>query len=127
MIVPAPASGPGAIAGRLRGVAAVGVMAVAIAVVALIMLKLGRGPATFMVALIVGVAAFELYEAFRRAGYHPAGAVEMNCLLMRLNDERAFAAADQTDIKRSLRHNCSPVIVLCSSLSPIFVLCLPAG
>jgi phosphatidate cytidylyltransferase len=46
--------------------------AVAIAVVALIMLKLGRGPATFMVALIVGAAAFEMYEAFRRAGYHPA-------------------------------------------------------
>jgi len=46
--------------------------AVAIAVVALIMLKLGRGPATFLVALIVGAAAFEMYEAFRRAGYHPA-------------------------------------------------------
>src|SRR5262249_55291422 len=45
---------------------------VAIAVVALILLKLGRGPATFMVAVIVGVAAFEMYEAFRRAGYHPA-------------------------------------------------------
>ena len=45
---------------------------VAIAVVALIMLKLGTGPATFMVAVIVGAAAFELYEAFRRAGYHPA-------------------------------------------------------
>jgi phosphatidate cytidylyltransferase len=46
--------------------------AVAIAVVALIMLRLGRVPATFMVAVIVGAAAFELYEAFRRAGYHPA-------------------------------------------------------
>jgi phosphatidate cytidylyltransferase len=46
--------------------------AVAIAVVALIVLKLGRGPTTFMVAVIVGAAAFELYEAFRRAGYHPA-------------------------------------------------------
>jgi phosphatidate cytidylyltransferase len=45
---------------------------VAIAVVALIVLKLGRGPATLMVAVIVGAAAFELYEAFRRAGYHPA-------------------------------------------------------
>jgi len=45
---------------------------VAIAVVALIMLKLGTGPATFMVAVIVGAAAFELYEAFRRVGYHPA-------------------------------------------------------
>jgi phosphatidate cytidylyltransferase len=46
--------------------------AVAIAVVALIMLKLGRGPATFLVAVIVGAAAFEMYEAFRRTGYHPA-------------------------------------------------------
>jgi phosphatidate cytidylyltransferase len=45
---------------------------VAIAVVALILLKLGTGPATLMVAVIVGAAAFELYEAFRRAGYHPA-------------------------------------------------------
>ena len=48
---------------------------IAIAVVALILLKLGTGPATFMVALIVGAAAFELYEAFRRVGYHPATVV----------------------------------------------------
>jgi phosphatidate cytidylyltransferase len=46
--------------------------AVAIAVVALIVLYLGRVPTTVMVAVIVGAAAFELYEAFRRAGYHPA-------------------------------------------------------
>jgi phosphatidate cytidylyltransferase len=45
---------------------------VAIAVVALIMLKLGTGATTILVAVIVGAAAFELYEAFRRAGYHPA-------------------------------------------------------
>ena len=45
---------------------------VAIAVVALIVLKLGRVPTTVMVSIIVGAAAFELYEAFRRAGYHPA-------------------------------------------------------
>ncbi len=45
---------------------------VAIAVVALIMFKLGPGPATFLITVIVGVAAFELYDAFRRAGYHPA-------------------------------------------------------
>ncbi len=45
---------------------------VAIAVVALVMFKLGRGPATFLITVIVGVAAFELYDAFRRAGYHPA-------------------------------------------------------
>ena len=46
--------------------------AAAIAVVALIMFKLGRGATTILVAVIVGAAAFELYEAFRRAGYHPA-------------------------------------------------------
>jgi phosphatidate cytidylyltransferase len=45
---------------------------VAIAVVALVMFKLGRGPAAFLVAIVVGLAAFELYEAFRRQGYHPA-------------------------------------------------------
>jgi phosphatidate cytidylyltransferase len=45
---------------------------IAIAVVALIMLTLGRGATTILVAIIVGAAAFELYEAFRRAGYHPA-------------------------------------------------------
>ena len=45
---------------------------VAIAVVALIMLKLGTWATTILVAVIVGAAAFELYEAFRRAGYHPA-------------------------------------------------------
>jgi phosphatidate cytidylyltransferase len=54
---------------------------VAIAVVALIMLKLGRGPTTILVALIVGAAAFELYEAFRRAGYHPATVIGLlGCL-----------------------------------------------
>jgi len=46
--------------------------AAAIAVVALVVFKIGRGATTILVALIVGVAAFELYEAFRRAGYHPA-------------------------------------------------------
>jgi phosphatidate cytidylyltransferase len=45
---------------------------VAIALVALIVLWLGRVPTTVMVAVIIGAAAFELYEAFRRAGYHPA-------------------------------------------------------
>jgi phosphatidate cytidylyltransferase len=46
--------------------------AAAIAIVALIVFKVGRGATTILVALIVGAAAFELYEAFRRAGYHPA-------------------------------------------------------
>ena len=45
---------------------------VGIAVVALVMLALGRGPATLLVMAIVGVAAFELYVAFQRAGYQPA-------------------------------------------------------
>ena len=36
------------------------------------MLKLGTGATTILVAVIVGAASFELYEAFRRAGYHPA-------------------------------------------------------
>ena len=54
---------------------------IAIAVVALIMLTLGRGPTTLLVALIVGAAAFELYEAFRRAGYHPATVIGLlGCL-----------------------------------------------
>jgi len=46
--------------------------AAAIALVALIVFKIGPGATTILIALIVGAAAFELYEAFRRAGYHPA-------------------------------------------------------
>jgi phosphatidate cytidylyltransferase len=45
---------------------------VGIAVVALLMLAAGRGPATLLVMAIVGLAAFELYVAFQRAGYQPA-------------------------------------------------------
>jgi phosphatidate cytidylyltransferase len=48
------------------------VTGIAVAVVALICLKLGRGPATALVAVIVGLASLELYEAFRRAGHRPA-------------------------------------------------------
>lgn len=48
------------------------ITAVGIAVAALIMLALGRGPATLLVMAIVGVAAFELYVAFQRVGYQPA-------------------------------------------------------
>ncbi|HEX6311429.1 MAG TPA: phosphatidate cytidylyltransferase [Acidimicrobiia bacterium] len=48
------------------------VTAVGIAVVALVMLALGRGPATLLVMAIVGLAAFELYVGFQRAGYQPA-------------------------------------------------------
>jgi phosphatidate cytidylyltransferase len=46
--------------------------AAAVAVVALVMFKLGDGTAAILVAVIVGFAAFELFEAFRRMGYHPA-------------------------------------------------------
>jgi phosphatidate cytidylyltransferase len=48
------------------------VTGIAVAVVALICLKFGRGTATAMVAVIVGLATLELYEAFRRAGHRPA-------------------------------------------------------
>jgi phosphatidate cytidylyltransferase len=51
------------------------VTAVGIAVVALVMLALGRGPATLLVMAIVGLAAFELYVALQRAGYQPATVV----------------------------------------------------
>ncbi len=66
---------------------------IAIAVVALIMLKLGTGPATFMVAVIVGAAAFELYEAFRRAGYHPATVIGLlGCVVDRAASPTARAS-----------------------------------
>ena len=42
------------------------------AVIALAAFALGRPVAVVLVMLIVGVSAFELYEGFRRAGYHPA-------------------------------------------------------
>lgn len=35
----------------------------------------GRGPAVAVVTIIAGVGAFELYEAFRRAGHHVATAL----------------------------------------------------
>jgi phosphatidate cytidylyltransferase len=43
-----------------------------VAVVALAAFAAGRGAATFLVTVLVGACAFELYEAFRRAGYHTA-------------------------------------------------------
>jgi phosphatidate cytidylyltransferase len=43
-----------------------------LAVVALVAFAAGRPVATFLVTVIVGVAAFELFDAFRRAGYHTA-------------------------------------------------------
>jgi phosphatidate cytidylyltransferase len=66
---PVPASGTSANASDLPTRLVTGI---AVAVVALICLKLGRGPATAMVAVIVGLASLELFEAFRRAGHRPA-------------------------------------------------------
>jgi phosphatidate cytidylyltransferase len=66
--LPPPVAAPGADADLTTRV----ITGVAIAVVSLLMLAAGRGPATLLVMAIVGVAAFELYEGFRRAGYLPA-------------------------------------------------------
>ncbi len=48
------------------------ITAVIVAVIALAAFAAGRPAATFLVTVIVGACAFELYEAFRRAGYHTA-------------------------------------------------------
>jgi phosphatidate cytidylyltransferase len=56
---------------------------VGIAVVSLLMLAAGRGPATLLVMAIVGLAAFELYVAFQRAGYQPATIIGLlGCVAM---------------------------------------------
>jgi len=64
-----PPAAPGGVAGDVTTRVITGV---GIAVVALLMLAAGRGPATLLVMLIVGLAAFELYVGFQRAGYQPA-------------------------------------------------------
>jgi phosphatidate cytidylyltransferase len=51
------------------------VTGIAVAVVALICLKFGRGSATALVAVIVGLATLEIYEAFRRVGHRPASVI----------------------------------------------------
>lgn len=48
------------------------ISAVVVAAIALAAFAAGRGAATLLVTVIVGLCAFELYEAFRRAGYHTA-------------------------------------------------------
>lgn len=48
---------------------------VIVAAIALAAFAAGRPAATFLVTVIMGACAFELYEAFRRAGYHTATAV----------------------------------------------------
>jgi phosphatidate cytidylyltransferase len=45
---------------------------VVLAVVALAAFAAGRPVAAFLVTIIVGISAFELFDAFRRAGYHTA-------------------------------------------------------
>jgi phosphatidate cytidylyltransferase len=45
---------------------------VVLAVVALAAFAAGRPVAAFLVTVIVGVSAFELFDAFRRSGYHTA-------------------------------------------------------
>jgi phosphatidate cytidylyltransferase len=51
------------------------ITAAVVAVVALAAFAAGRPAATFLVTVLVGACAFELYEAFRRAGYHTATVV----------------------------------------------------
>lgn len=53
------------------------VTGIAVAVVALICLKLGAGATTVLAAVIVGVASFELYEGLRRATFRPAAILGM--------------------------------------------------
>jgi CDP-diglyceride synthetase len=48
------------------------ITAAIVAAVALAAFAAGRPAATFLVTVLVGACAFELYEAFRRAGYHTA-------------------------------------------------------
>jgi phosphatidate cytidylyltransferase len=45
---------------------------VVMAAIALACFVAGRPVAAFLVTVVIGVCAFELYEAFRRAGYHTA-------------------------------------------------------
>ena len=58
----------------------------------------------------------------QRAGDHPAGAVEMNRLLVGMNDEGAFAAADQTDIEGSIGHT---LVLLYLFECSLFVAAIP--
>lgn len=45
---------------------------IGIAVLALVCLKLGRGPTMVLATAIIGVAAFELFQALHRRGFRPA-------------------------------------------------------
>ncbi len=63
---PAPPFAPGS--DLLTRVIVGGVLAIA----ALICLNFGRGSTAVLATVIVGVAAFEFYEALRKRGFHPA-------------------------------------------------------
>jgi phosphatidate cytidylyltransferase len=51
------------------------ITAVVVAALAIVCLYIGRGATTFLVALIVGVGAFEVYQGFRHVGFKTASAV----------------------------------------------------
>ncbi len=48
------------------------IVGVVLAIAALICLNFGRGSTAVLATVIVGVAAFEFYEALRKRGFHPA-------------------------------------------------------
>jgi phosphatidate cytidylyltransferase len=48
------------------------VVGVVLAIAALICLNFGRGSTAVLATVVVGVAAFEFYEALRKRGFHPA-------------------------------------------------------
>jgi len=51
------------------------ITAVVVAALAIVCLFIGRGATTFLAALIVGVAAFEVYQGFRHVGFKTASAL----------------------------------------------------
>jgi CDP-diglyceride synthetase len=56
---------------------------VVMAAVALACFVAGRPVAAFLVTVVIGVCAFELYEAFRKAGYHTATVIGLlGCVAM---------------------------------------------
>ncbi|MGH9025608.1 MAG: phosphatidate cytidylyltransferase, partial [Acidimicrobiia bacterium] len=51
------------------------ITAVVVAALAIVCLYIGRGATTFLAALIVGIAAFEVYQGFRHVGFKTASAL----------------------------------------------------
>ena len=54
-----------------RDLSQAAVVGVGFLVIALIMFKLGAGPAMLLVVAVIGMAVAELYTVLRQAGYHP--------------------------------------------------------